>query len=111
MEVQNEYNDEARRERLAKTSTEHKLKKEQKKQRRKYMLKIAVDEFIHQIKIMLLFIVILAVVILLLCSSAWYILENEKKQSIAISETYNMEEFYCNKTKEIYIKNPKIQIF
>ena len=31
MEVQNEYNDEARRERLAKTSTEHKLKKEQKK--------------------------------------------------------------------------------
>lgn len=103
MEEQNEYSEDIRRERLAKTSTEQKLKKEQKKQRRKYMLKIAVDEFIHQIKVMLLFIVIFAAVILLLCSAAWYILENEKKQSIAINETYNFEEFYYNKTKEIFI--------
>ena len=108
MEVQNEYNDEARRERLAKTSTEQKLKKEQKKQKRKHMFKIAVDEFIHQVKLMLWFIAIFAAIILILCSSAWYILENEKKQSVAISETYNFEDFYCNK-KEIDIKNKKYE--
>ncbi len=80
-----EWDDDDRRNRLNISTINRKLQKKAKKERRKALVRFALDGVIHQIKMVILVVAIIALIVLLLCSAAWYVLDqNESKEKAII---------------------------
>lgn len=76
-----EWDDDDRRNRLDISTINRKLEKQKKKERRKALFKFALAGVVHQIKMIILVVAIIALIVLLLCSAAWYVLDQNEKES------------------------------
>ena len=97
MNLNSNWDDEDRKNRLEITNFQHKEKKAKKKEKRKTLLKEAINGLIHQIKITILIILIVSLGIIFLCTAAWYILKIEdEKESTILPTSFNAKTIIFN---------------